>query len=238
MWFGGVSWLLVRGGRLRRRSTQALAITINAMTSPSIFDESDDLAEELTTLIDVSLFDDSPRVRISDVACSLSLEHWASARELLRTGLLPSAIVVHRAQFEALVRSIWLLYAASEDHLSKLTTTLSLESEQAAKNMPQTAEMMQNLSTKAPPQAYDALSRFKENSWKALNSYAHAGIHPIRRHGDGYPVQLINDALRNANGLAIVSCMQAVVLSGQQPLQRKLLAAATKRPSCMPPPLG
>ncbi len=203
----------------------------------SIFDESDDLAEELMALIDLPLFDDSPRIQTSDVACSLSLEHWTSARALLHSGLLASAIVVHRSQFEALVRSIWLLYAAAEDQLSKLTNTLSLESEQAAKNMPQTADMMQALAIKAPPQAYDALSRFKESSWKALNSYAHAGIHPIRRHGDGYPVQLIHDALRNANGLAVLSCMQAAVLSGQQPLQRNIVAAANKRPSCMPPPL-
>ena len=188
-------------------------------------------------MIDTPLFDDSARLRISDVACTLSLEHWASARALLRTGLLPSAVVVHRAQFEALARSIWLLYAASDDHLSKLTATLSLESEQAAKNMPQIAEMIQDLAKKAPPPAYDALSRFKENSWKALNSYAHAGIHPIRRHADGYPVELLESILRNANGLAVVSCMQAVILSGQQPLQRSILALASKNSTCMPPPL-
>lgn len=207
------------------------------MTKSAIFDESDALAEKLMAMIDAPLFDDSQRLRISDVACSLSLEHWASARALLRSGLLPSAIVVHRAQFEALARSIWLLYAASDDHLSKLTATLSLETEQAAKNMPQTAEMIQDLATKAPPPAYDALSRFKENSWKALNSYAHAGIHPIRRHADGYPVELLENILRNANGLAVVSCMQAVILSGQQPLQRSILALASKNSTCMPPPL-
>jgi hypothetical protein len=202
-----------------------------------IFDDSDALADEVLALVDVPLFDDSPRIRISDLACSLSLEHWASVRTLLRLGLLPSAIVVHRSQFEALLRSIWCLYAAADDQLSKLTAALSLESEQAAKNMPQTAEMMQLLAMKAPPQAYDALARFKENSWKALNSYAHAGIHPIRRHQDGYPVQLLHDVLRNANGLAMVSCMQAAVLSGRQPLQRNVLAAAAKRPTCMPPAL-
>lgn len=188
-------------------------------------------------LIAVPLFDDSLRIRTSDVACSLSLEHWASARVLLHSGLLSSAVVVHRTQFEALARSVWLLYAASDDHLSKLTATLSFESEQAAKNMPQTAEMMLDLAKRAPQQAYDALSRFKENSWRALNSYAHAGIHPIRRHGDGYPVQLLHDILRNANGLAVVSCMQAAVISGQQPLQRSVLALAAKHPACMPPPL-
>lgn len=195
------------------------------------------MAEKLMAMIDAPLFDDSPRLRISDVACSLSLEHWASARALLRSGLLPSAIVVHRAQFEALARSIWLLYAASDEHLSKLTATLSLESEQAAKNMPQIAEMIQDLAKKAPPPAHDALSRFKENSWKALNSYAHAGIHPLRRHAEGYPVELLMNILRSANGLAVVGCMQAVVLSGQQPLQRNILALASKNSACMPPPL-
>lgn len=202
-----------------------------------IFDDSDALSSELVAVIDLPLMDDSSKVRTSDVACSLALEHWHSARALLRIGLLPSALVVHRAQFEALVRSIWIAYAASDQNISKLTSKLSLESEQGAKNMPQVNEMMNDLAKNAPQQAYEALSRFKDHSWKALNSYAHAGIHPIRRHDDGYPVKLIHDVLRNTNGLAVMTCMQAVVLSGQQPLQRTVLELAGKRPECMPPPL-
>lgn len=151
-----------------------------------IFDESDSFAEELQEVIDLPLLDNSLKIRTCDVACSLSLEHWHSARALLRIGLLPSALVVHRAQFEALTRSIWLTYAASDEQISKLTADLSLESEQGAKNMPQIAQMMQALEKSGPQQAYDALARFKDISWKALNSYAHAGIHPIRRHHDGY----------------------------------------------------
>lgn len=88
-----------------------------------------------------------------------------------------------------------------------------------------------------PKQAYEALTRFKDNSWKALNSYAHAGIHPIRRHHDGYPLKLIHDVLRNTNGLAVMSCMHAVMLSGQQPLQRTLMELAGKRSECMPAPI-
>jgi hypothetical protein len=130
-----------------------------------------------------------------------------------------------------------LLYSASDGDLSKLTAALSLESEQAAKNMPQTNDMLRDLAKKAPPPAYDALVRFKDNSWRGLNSYAHAGIHPIRRHDDGYPEQLVHDVLRNANGLAVVSCMQAAVLSGQQRLQRNVLDAAAERSSRMPAPL-
>jgi len=203
-----------------------------------IFDESEVLADELlAVLIDLPLLDDSPRVEVSDVACSLSLEHWHSVRVLLQTALLPSALVVHRAQFEAITRSIWLAYAASDDLISKLTATLSRESEQATKNIPQVADMMKALSAKAPRQAYDALSRFKDNSWGALNSYVHAGLHPLRRHQDGYPLPLLGDVLRNANGLAVLSCMQSAVLSDQQPLQRTLLDIATKHKACMPPPL-
>jgi hypothetical protein len=207
------------------------------MAVDTIFDDSDGLATDLQSTLDMPLLDGSARVRLSGVACSMSLEHWHAARTLLRAGLLPSGLVVHRAQFEALVRSIWILYAASDDGISKLSTELNLESEQAAKNMPQMADMMVAIAKLGPPQAYEALARFKENSWKALNSYAHAGIHPLRRHEAGYPRPLIEATLRNANGLGILCGMQAVVLSGQQPLQKSVLELAKRHSTCMPPPL-
>lgn len=207
------------------------------MPNPSLIEETIGFATKLYSTIDVPRFDDTERIRVSDVACSMSLEHWDAARRLLNDGLLPSALVVHRAQFEALVRSVWVLYAASDERIGKLSATLSLESEQAAKNLPQIAKMMADLSTKAPPQAYDALNRFKDNSWKALNSYAHAGIHPLRRHEEGYPVALLASVLRNANGLAVVAGMQAAVLSGRQHLVKEVLSVSLAHPSCMPPPL-
>ncbi len=202
-----------------------------------IFRKSDLLAEKLRKLIDIPLLNDSSRIRTGDVACSLSLEHWHSARALLECRLLPSSIVVHRAQFEALTRCIWITYAASDDHINRLSSHLNLDSEQAAKNMPQVADMLSALEKSGPSQAYDALSRFKENSWKQLNSYVHAGIHPIRRHSEGYPIQLIYDVLRNTNGLGVMAAMQAVVLSGEQPMQKNVLALAFEFNDCMPPPL-
>jgi hypothetical protein len=201
------------------------------------FEESETLAGKLYKIIDLPLFNSSDRIVTSDIACSMALEHWDATREILASGLLPSGVVVHRAQFEALVRSIWLLYVATEKKIEKLSNALTIETEQSAKNMPMVAEMMSSIEKKAPPQAFDALNRFKENSWNALNSYAHAGIHPIRRHAEGYPVKLIEDVTRNANGLAIVSAMQAVVLCGVQPLQKEILNLAAQYPNCMPPPI-
>jgi hypothetical protein len=97
--------------------------------------------------------------------------------------------------------------------------------------------MMEALAKSGPKEVHAALARFKDNSWKALNSYAHAGIHPLRRHANGYPETLMHSVLRNANGLAVLSAMQAAVLSGAQPLQREVLQLAAKHPTCMPPPL-
>jgi hypothetical protein len=202
-----------------------------------IFRKSDLLAEELLKLIDIPLLNDSNKIKTADVTCSLSFEHWSSVRALLECGFLPSALVIHRAQFEALVRSIWMTYAASDDHINKLSGNLTMESEQAAKNIPQVAEMLSALEKSGPREAYNALSRFKDNSWKQLNSYVHAGIHPIRRHSEGYPIKLIYDVLRNSNGLAVMSAMQAVVLSGVQPMQKNVLELASQFSECMPPPL-
>ena len=118
-----------------------------------------------------------------------------------------------------------------------MTASLDLESEQAAKNIAAAQLMMEALAKSGPEEAHAALARFKDNSWKALNSYAHAGIHPLRRHADGYPEPLMHSVLCNANGLAVMSAMQAAVLSGAQPLQREVLQLAARHPSCMPPPL-
>ena len=200
-------------------------------------EKSEKFANELYSLIAVARFDNTDRIRVSDIASSMALEHWDATRVLLAGGLLPSGIVVHRTQFETIVRSIWILYAANDNQINKLADILTLETEQAAKNLSQVADMMKDLATKAPQEAYDALSRFKDNSWKALNSYVHAGIHPLRRHEEGYPIDLLLSVFQNANGLAVVTAMQIAVLSGRQPLQREILTLASRWPECMPPPL-
>lgn len=204
------------------------------MSWPAILEESETLAEQLHELLSAPLFDDSERLSTSNLACSVSLEHWAGVRKLFASRLLLSAVVLHRSQFEALVRSVWLLYAASDLEVAKLAADLTTETELAAKNLAQVAKMMEALSTKAPREAYDALNRFKDNSWGALNSYVHAGVHAIKRHERGYPVALAEAVLCNANGLAIVAGMQSAVLTGNQNLVRQVLELGTSHPHCMP----
>jgi hypothetical protein len=215
-----------------------VSVITSAEQLAPILEESEQLAASLfETIEELELINDSDRIVTAYGACSLSLEHWSSVRSLLGEAALSSAIVVHRAQFEAAARSIWLTYAATDENVTKFSQDLSIESEQAAKNAPQVERMMEQIALKAPKPAAEALQRFKSNSWRALNSYAHAGIHPLRRHQAGYPMALIHSVLCNSNGLGVLSCMQAVVLGGQQPLQQHLLDVAGRHPRCMPPPL-
>ncbi len=197
----------------------------------------EEFAERLRHLIEVNLYDNSQRIFLSNVSCSMSLEHWKACRNMLQSGLMPSGVIIHRAQFEALLRAMWLLYAASEEQVGKLDAELTVDEEQRAKNIPQTNDMMTLLEKTAPVPAYQVLSLFKDNSWKALNSYAHAGLHPLRRHAEGYPIVLMENILRNSNGLAVLSAMHAVVLGGVQPLQKEILILASLYPHCMPQPI-
>ena len=63
----------------------------------------------------------------SKVMCSIAFEHAESAKILISAGNLTSATGLVRLQYEALVRAMWLLYAASDTAVSKLTSDLTQE---------------------------------------------------------------------------------------------------------------
>jgi hypothetical protein len=176
------------------------------------------LAAKLASVLEVPLHNDSARTRASFVMCSVALEHSQAVRLLVADGLFTSAVAIHRSQYEALVRAAWIFYAATDQHVNLFASELTRESAQGAKNLPQVSDMMKALDGKAPSGAYQALSNFKTESWAALNSYVHAGIHALNRHGNGYPRQLVEQVVKNANALSIAAGMQAAVLTGRQEL--------------------
>lgn len=69
-------------------------------------DETELLADGLWSVVEGPLFDDAPRFQVADVACSLALEHWDAVRGLIQATMLPSSLIIHRAQFEAVLRSV------------------------------------------------------------------------------------------------------------------------------------
>ena len=182
------------------------------------------------------LSDDTPRLQVAAVACQLSFQHWQGTRRLLELGLVPSAIAVHRSQFDALLRAMWATHAATDTEIAKLSSNLDPESDQTARSLPGTNPMLAALERSGPRDAFVALDGFKASSWAALNSYVHAGLHAIHRGREGYPAALCMTVLSNSNALALMSGVLAVNLCGRQDLQRAVLALGTKYAACLPPP--
>ena len=205
------------------------------MEALQFFEQSSDLARHVLPMLDVPLYESTSRSGVSRVCCALSLEHWQAVMCLIEGDFLPSGLVLHRVQYEALVRGVWAFYAASDAQIGKLSEELSSESEEGARHLPTVKPMLESLSRVAPDQLYQALLRFKDAVLPALNSFTHTGIHPIQRHASGYPSQLVEGIARNANAIAVVSAMQMAVLAGSQDLMSKLATLQHSHASCLPP---
>jgi len=109
---------------------------------------------------------------------------------------------------------VWILYAATDLQVEQLTAPLSLDAETSARKMPMFSKMLEEVVQKAPPQASRMLRHFKDVNWHAMNSYVHSGIHPIRRHAEGYPTQLVHGVIRSSNGLSMMTLMAGKILTG------------------------
>lgn len=136
--------------------------------------------------------------------CGISLDHGRSVRALLLE-VPPSAIALLRPQFEALVRATWAHYVATEVELSRLLSPLTPESQQAAKKLPGVADMLASLEKSGPRAAAAILGRARSRLGDGLNSFVHGGIHPFQRSETGYPVCLLLDVLKNANGMSMLT---------------------------------
>ncbi len=146
----------------------------------------------------------------------LSLEHALSTLMLVDQGLFSSAIALTRPQFESLVRGVWLLHAASDSWVAKLSEPLTMETAKRANEGLGLADMLNELEAHpdAPAPIVAQLREYKEVTWKAMNSYAHGGLHPLSRTMTGYPPQLIYDVIRNSNAVVALTAQLQSILSG------------------------
>ena len=166
--------------------------------------------------------------------CSIAFEHAESAKMLIATRNFTSATALVRLQYEALVRAMWLIFAASEKEVSKLMCELTTDSADKANDLPMLSEMLVKLDGKAPEEALDMLLEFKEYSWKPLCSFIHGGIHAINRHSKGYPTPLLFQLLKISNGVSIMLGMLLVILSGDLRQRGKIPKIQKEYSDCLP----
>jgi len=155
---------------------------------------------------------------------------------LVNNSLLVSAYSLMRPQFESLVRGIWLLYAASDSWVEKLGEQLTVESAKKANEGPMLAEMLKQLESAvtAPQPIVEQLKQYRDVTWKALNSFAHGGIHPLSRTLVGYPAQLTFDVVRNSNAIVALTTQLAAILTGDPRNMERVRRFHIEYSDCLP----
>jgi len=169
-------------------------------------------------------------------ACVLSVEHASMLRIAFRESAPSSGSALLRLQYEALLRAAWILYAANANQLEKLSSNLSLDSEQAAKNAPGYLDMLVAVRKHAPAGLAEPLHEFSQYSRHALNSFVHGGIHPLRRTQEGFPVQLAARVVKMSNGLLYIAYRMLAVLTGSQRRLDQVNHVCIEFKECLPMP--
>lgn len=180
-------------------------------------------------------FDDSRSI-VAFQAGLLSLEHATGAFALINIELLPSAYALMRPQYESLVRGIWLLHGASDNWVEKLGEPLTLETAKRANEGPMLSEMLKGLeaSSTAPQAIVSQLREYRDVAWKALNSYAHGGLHPLARTATGYPAQLTYDVMRNSNAIVALTTQLLSILTGDPRQMEPVRRLHVEFADCLP----
>lgn len=205
--------------------------TLNALLARSA-----ELHDTLDGFLGLSLTEVGPRFRVSRVMCGISFEHAESIKILIAGGNFTSAAGLMRLQYEAVVRALWVCFAAPESFVEKLSASLSEEAARKASTLPMVGEMLEKLEATAPPDAVGMLNEFREHQWKPLSSFVHGGLHAIHRHDTGYPVELLLQVVKSSNGLLIMAAMTLVILHGGKDQRGRIPAIQREFEDCMPPP--
>lgn len=181
------------------------------------------------------LYEASDRLSTSLDACHVALEHSSAVRLLFDAGHPSAAAAMVRLQFEALVRAVWLLHAASDAHVGAFAAPLTVGTVQSTKNIAGVNDMVGAIDRSAttPPHLKALLIDFKNRNWQQLNSFVHAGLQPMRRVVSGHLEGFAVDLIEISNNLLHMTAAQMATLTGNQRMVSQVLALYAMFPDCL-----
>lgn len=180
------------------------------------------------------LADSSSKHELAAAAAQLTLEHAGALRAAFAINAPNAAAALLRLQYEALLRAAWLLYAASPDQVTKLARDLDAAAELASKNVTGYSDMLAAIVRAAPVGLSKPLSEFNQYSRHAMNSFVHAGIHPLARTRTGFPAPLALKLLQFSNAMLHFAYRLLATLSGSQRRMNKVTHAYEGFKACLP----
>ena len=162
------------------------------------------LMDHIASAEDFGGADDRQEAAIA--AAEVAIEHGAALNALFEMGIANSAVALLRLEYEALLRSAWLLYAATDGEVVKASTPLTKESAEAAKNLPNAQAMLADLERRMKVDPGLAglvtpLRELRDEAWKPMNAFVHCGLHPLARARDGFPEILAVSVVKISNAL-------------------------------------
>ncbi|WP_018906149.1 hypothetical protein ABL841_09270 [Variovorax paradoxus] len=205
---------------------------------------SDELDDIIVRMLDLDRYPEhgegAEKLALSVTAASLSIDHARALRSLIADGFVSSAVPLMRLQFESTTRSAWLLFAASDGQVALAAAPLTAAADEAARKLPAAREMIKQLrgaSSAVPAAAAPAamLGRFEDMQRHALNSFVHVGVHALRRHQDGFPVQLVWQLIECSNGLVTIAAMMLAILTGDRVLAARMNRVHVGFEDCLTP---
>lgn len=178
--------------------------------------------------------DSSSRLEAAIGLALISMEHGTALQALVGLGLMPSAFALKRSQFEAVTRSVWMMWAAKDAGVYRIQAPLTLESEKDASKLPGVSKMLADIAAHAPSGPAQMLVQFKETSLASLNSFVHGGIHVLARQAEGYPLQLVEQVVRNSNGLQTMAGMLLAMYGGSSEAASAMSKILPRFADCLP----
>ena len=165
------------------------------------------IAELKQEIIESDVLDCGPRLELVEQCIYISFQHGIGVNSLLTAGLPIQAMVLFRSQFEAVVRSYWLLFIATNHQILKLNFSYTFEEQFERDTCPMIVEMLDKLS-KADLMAkpvIDHLCDFKKYHLKQLNSLVHTGKQSFTRDVMGFKDEMLLTLMRQSNNLITIA---------------------------------
>ncbi|MEQ1104157.1 DUF6988 family protein [Acinetobacter ursingii] len=181
---------------------------MNEDAKKKLFIKSLEMIETLSNELNNSCFIDcGPRLELVHQCIQISIKHNIGINYLLVEELSLQAMILFRAQFEAIVRAYWLLFLATNNQVTKLKFNWTFEEQFQSDTCPMINEMLtQLLKANLPAQSViEHLSNFKKYHLKQLNSFVHTGKQSFTRNNVGFNNKMVLTLMRQSNNLITVA---------------------------------
>lgn len=161
---------------------------------------------------------DEKRSQLASACWHVAIEHSMAIVVLVHEALPGSALALIRPMFEAYVRGMWLMHAATDADIDRA----------GHDQFPNDFTRIIAELEKSPQFAQDTFSALKNHAWKRLCSFTHTGYQQIGARltpeglGYGYQDSEIVEALVWADGITLMAVVAFANLTSDEALAREV----------------